>query len=535
VPSTKTPTKTPVVATAPSELDELLRSEPRAAIRPLLHLWQTTFDPDVGRVLELVGASVAEPLAELPVKKTERATRLVELARTTGPEDRSAVLAAFEAFAREASPATLRPAIEVWLEVTPDPRVARAAMRILDGSQEEPSGKVWRRLVGLLERHGDPSVAAGHASYVTRATNAAAGWGFSPERLGNVVKKLEKDRRCRTPVAPDTLARWSKGFAPAPAPASAVTEESLLEAVTDRPDDDAPRLVYADWLIERRDPRGELIALQVARAGGKSSKDAKKREAQLLADCGQAQLGSLGPAIVRTELVWSRGFAAKIRAKGMIPACPATRLLEEVQFAGFYAVADFETGARFDCVRRAIGPFNRESCLAFPALAPRLVDWETSLVPAPGEAERSVARDLAVLLEAARDLRLERFVTGAATPAAGDVLRTMLGHEVLRHAATLGLRTQQGVWTLSRSSLGLEVVLERGLSPTGFHDREATTDTLKALDRGSVARLTVRTPEPRDEAERLLTKLRATQVAVECELVPIAAQSTGWRRGDRLR
>jgi uncharacterized protein (TIGR02996 family) len=41
-----------------------------------------------------------------------------------------------------------------------------------------------------------------------------------------------------------------------------VTESELVADVIAAPDDDAPRLVYADWLQERGDPRGELIALQ---------------------------------------------------------------------------------------------------------------------------------------------------------------------------------------------------------------------------------------------------------------------------------
>ena len=41
-------------------------------------------------------------------------------------------------------------------------------------------------------------------------------------------------------------------------------EARLLDAVVSAPDDDAPRLVYADWLMEQGDPRGELIALMIA-------------------------------------------------------------------------------------------------------------------------------------------------------------------------------------------------------------------------------------------------------------------------------
>lgn len=39
-------------------------------------------------------------------------------------------------------------------------------------------------------------------------------------------------------------------------------DESFLRAIYAAPDDDAPRLVFADVLLERGDPRGELIILQ---------------------------------------------------------------------------------------------------------------------------------------------------------------------------------------------------------------------------------------------------------------------------------
>jgi uncharacterized protein (TIGR02996 family) len=42
------------------------------------------------------------------------------------------------------------------------------------------------------------------------------------------------------------------------------THDSLFQAILDAPDDDAPRLVYADWLMEHGDTeRGEFIRLSV--------------------------------------------------------------------------------------------------------------------------------------------------------------------------------------------------------------------------------------------------------------------------------
>lgn len=40
-------------------------------------------------------------------------------------------------------------------------------------------------------------------------------------------------------------------------------EESFLAAIFANPDDDAPRLMYADWLTERGNPRGEFIRVQI--------------------------------------------------------------------------------------------------------------------------------------------------------------------------------------------------------------------------------------------------------------------------------
>lgn len=39
-------------------------------------------------------------------------------------------------------------------------------------------------------------------------------------------------------------------------------EAGLLRAILDDPADDVPRLIYADWLEDRGDPRGEFIRVQ---------------------------------------------------------------------------------------------------------------------------------------------------------------------------------------------------------------------------------------------------------------------------------
>ena len=63
-------------------------------------------------------------------------------------------------------------------------------------------------------------------------------------------------------------------------------DEAFLQSIGEDPDDDGPRLIYADWLEERGDPRGEFIRVQVELARTPPSDPRvplwKEREAQLL-------------------------------------------------------------------------------------------------------------------------------------------------------------------------------------------------------------------------------------------------------------
>src|SRR5581483_7143335 len=70
---------------------------------------------------------------------------------------------------------------------------------------------------------------------------------------------------------------------------SAADRAAFLRAIADHPDDDLPRLVYADWLDEHGDPaRAEFIRVQCALArlpaGDTRAAALARREAELLTD-----------------------------------------------------------------------------------------------------------------------------------------------------------------------------------------------------------------------------------------------------------
>jgi uncharacterized protein (TIGR02996 family) len=60
--------------------------------------------------------------------------------------------------------------------------------------------------------------------------------------------------------------------------------DALLRAVCENPDDDTPRLVFADWLQENgEEPRAEFIRVQIELARGANDPRLKQREQELLA------------------------------------------------------------------------------------------------------------------------------------------------------------------------------------------------------------------------------------------------------------
>src|SRR5262245_47228166 len=90
---------------------------------------------------------------------------------------------------------------------------------------------------------------------------------------------------------------------------------SLEAAVAASPDDDAPRLVYADWLSARGDPRGEFIRVQCALAEtkrpAKERNELRQREAALLRKHAADWLGGLaGHLLHRDDFGWqfARGW-----------------------------------------------------------------------------------------------------------------------------------------------------------------------------------------------------------------------------------
>ena len=97
-------------------------------------------------------------------------------------------------------------------------------------------------------------------------------------------------------------------------------KDPLLQAVLDDPDDDAPRLVYADWLQERGRPgdedRAEFIRLQVQLAGmepGDPKRRALEKREEALRNVHETAWRGELPKWA-WDVAFRRGFAEKVSA-----------------------------------------------------------------------------------------------------------------------------------------------------------------------------------------------------------------------------
>ncbi len=100
--------------------------------------------------------------------------------------------------------------------------------------------------------------------------------------------------------------------------------DAFLRAILDNPDDDAPRLIYADWLEEHGDPeQAEFIRVQIALAARKPARGREanrnlvallRREEELLTRHGEAWRGPVETGR-NLSLTFRRGFIEGVSAE----------------------------------------------------------------------------------------------------------------------------------------------------------------------------------------------------------------------------
>ena len=301
------------------------------AIERLLEAWRASPAPAVADALDRVTAAA---IAATPAPAFEEAAEsdLVEAGRLV---DRL----------REENAAGATGKIALLMHRAADPRVGAALVRLCADPPFHATGSqpFWRQVFTLLDANLDPRMAdtlAAIPRQLDKIVRGASQRGWLKERVKRahaaVVAKWPKPPAL--PAADAKLLRSIQLAAGAPlkrTKPSGTSDLDLFRAVYEQPDDDGARAVLADELVEKGDPRGTFIALQLARKGRAPTEAERKQEMALLVKHQAAWLGAIAPAIPlkmahfitvgpetdrwdsRARSRWERGFltACSMRAK----------------------------------------------------------------------------------------------------------------------------------------------------------------------------------------------------------------------------
>jgi uncharacterized protein (TIGR02996 family) len=271
-------------------LRELKAGKRAEALASLIRAWRTRPLPRLADAIEQLGGGIGPLFEAKSGNMKDKRARIAALVAKHGRDPRLARML-FD-FVRDAtfSSTSAQPVYNEALRglaVIADPRVVRRAAEMDGlGSQKRAA---FDRIVAKLGVPPEP----------TPAERAEL----------ELLEKSIGGGKSRPPLKPKSK--------------SAQTEEALLAAIYDAPDDDAPRRVFADLLTERGDPRGEFITRQL------DGKPAGKID--------PAWIGPLAPELAKQELEFRRGFLSGCLCKARQPAKianePSWATVERLRFA----------------------------------------------------------------------------------------------------------------------------------------------------------------------------------------------------------
>jgi uncharacterized protein (TIGR02996 family) len=199
-----------------------------------------------------------------------------------------------------------------------DPRVDRWCVESLESmpyrrwaSEVLISRRCWQAHLDLLDNLNDPSLVPRLESLQERLrldlVPTLGEWVLAELQTRLTRRRYLLAHRTEQPSSYELL----DAIPPLPAapPSRASQLEDLFALVLADPDDDAPRLVWADAMILEGDPRGEFVSRQIRGAG---DTDAQARLRLLLEEHGESWLGPLS-AVIEPGYVFERGWLVACR------------------------------------------------------------------------------------------------------------------------------------------------------------------------------------------------------------------------------
>jgi uncharacterized protein (TIGR02996 family) len=321
--------------------DALAHGDHASVLRTLLAVWQRVPDVALADAIEKVGVVAARAVPAIGGVGLEFAERDAAW---------HADVASGDPVVRHHAIATLcdlpdgdgREAIELsrvrLLVETNDPRVAKKLFAIVRDPKRSPTWHVatfWRPLYESILACGDPRARTAMADLPRHVHPRDSGWAALAKRLDKLDVRLAERYPDPQPVlAPAARAIVDAIVEALPRAHDAETGAALLAMVYAHPADDGPRLACADWLQQRGDPRGELMALQL----GPEPRNAWARCRELVAQYGARWLGPIARSAQNPE--FARGFLDRCTLYEREP-CPTSVMWSTVTSVdGFIPATD---------------------------------------------------------------------------------------------------------------------------------------------------------------------------------------------------
>lgn len=369
----------------------------RAIYEAALSAWRAWPAPALAELVERGAERFGNAMSASRSQSSWKA-RFVERARSAEPYEIAGLLRSLEQ--QRPSRVQLTSCIVELPSAERDPAVGRAALGLAMG--EALGGAGWsvlaRKLILWAEGSGDPRLVEAIDAWLVRLQRTTSTDAYSAKLRGwlEQARKALAEREAAPLPAPEVeraVALAARFDGPLPRAKRKVDKaapsdlEALERAVMENPNDDALLAVWSDALQRAEDPRGELIALQLA---GALDERAQKLVAKLITKHWRNWLGPVAVAVVPGSVVFERGLFAACttrvlrHAQVTIFSHPRWATLRRITFGGAGVLT-----ATMPLLEEArglpAGALARSERLVFPSL--RLLDLKASSWPI-----RSLAR-----------------------------------------------------------------------------------------------------------------------------------------------
>jgi uncharacterized protein (TIGR02996 family) len=286
-------------------IEKIQQNREEQALEELIAWWRLHPAADVREVIEQASAVIAEArnqdLPTIPKKLTDKfQDQWFQVAEQQFPGD---IPWLCDGWSSVRIP-KLEERCEFFLSRPPDPRMTEPLVQLLSSEQtyaQEMQG-FWIKVFLLFEQINEPQI----IPHLLAKKQKIAGKrhrhfeAFLERKIDSLLEKIrplpesylesktkaliqksiqavaQKDRRERARSLLEQRQNHQR------IPEFTQKEQSLCQGVYDQPSDDAARLVLADWLLEREEPRGRFIALQYANSPSSLSSEERKEELLLL-------------------------------------------------------------------------------------------------------------------------------------------------------------------------------------------------------------------------------------------------------------